>query len=96
MVEKLFVLGCPGSGKSTISDYIAMLAHDRGWSAHPINDYDILYEMFQADAKGKHFRPTTHGGFDVIHPPVYEGADSSHSLNKRWIDSDGVFSPRLP
>jgi adenylate kinase family enzyme len=74
MVEKLFVLGCPGSGKSTISNYLAMLARDRGWPARPINDYEILYEMFQADTKQEHFRSAAHGGFDVIHLPVYDTA----------------------
>jgi adenylate kinase family enzyme len=74
MVEKLFVLGCPGSGKSTVSDYIAMLARDRGWSALPTNDYEILYEMFQADTKQELFRCAAHGGFDVIHLPIYDTA----------------------
>ncbi len=45
MIEKLFVLGCSGSGKSTVSRCIEVLAHDRGWSAHSMNDYRILYEM---------------------------------------------------
>lgn len=74
MVEKLFVLGCPGSGKSIVSNYLAMLARDRGWPARPINDYEILYEMFQADTKQEHFRSAAYGGFDVIHLPVYNTA----------------------
>ncbi len=74
MIEKLFVLGCSGSGKSTVSRCIEVLAHDRGWSAHSMNDYRILYEMFLADKKGEKFRPANAGGFDVLNEFVYDAA----------------------
>ena len=70
MVKQLFVLGCPGSGKSTISRYIEMLARDRGWSARSINDYERLYRMFQADTECERFRPVAFGGFDILDPFV--------------------------
>lgn len=70
MVKQLFVLGCPGSGKSTISSYIAMLARDKGWSARPISDYEYLYRMFQADTKQEKFRRIAFGGFDILDPFV--------------------------
>ncbi len=74
MVEKLFVLGCSGSGKSTVSRYIAMLARDSGWSVHLISDYGILYEMFLADTKCEKFDHADHSGFDVLDMSVYDTA----------------------
>lgn len=76
MLVKLFVLGCPGSGKSTAARYIAMLVRDKGCSTIHINDYEILYEMFQSDAKtaDEKFRSVDYGGFDVLDPTVYNKA----------------------
>lgn len=74
MVKQLFVLGCPGSGKSTISRYIEMLARDRGWSARSINDYENLYWMFQADTKYGRFRAVAFGGFDILDPYIRDTA----------------------
>ncbi len=74
MVKQLFVLGCSGSGKSTISRYIEMLARDKGWSAYFISDYNILYAMFQADAKHEKFDLADHGGFEVLDMSVYDTA----------------------
>ena len=65
MVEKLFVLGLPGSGKSTAARYIEMLARDYNWLPRRFNDYDILFEMYLADIEGKRFSRTKYGGFDV-------------------------------
>ena len=65
MVEKLFVLGLPGSGKSTAARYIEMLARDCDWLPRRFNDYNILLEMFHTDIEGKRFSRTKYGGFDV-------------------------------
>jgi len=72
----LFVLGLPGSGKSTISRHIANYVkyrHKKQTTEH-INDYEILYEMFRADIHHKQFRPTEHDGFDVIDLSVFDNA----------------------
>ena len=81
LVEKLFVLGCSGSGKSTISRHIAELVQTSGWNAYAINDYQILYEMFQADKKHEKFQPAAHNGFDVLNMSVYDTA--LDELNKQ-------------
>ena len=66
MLVKLFILGLPGSGKSAVARYVSMYARDRQWlSTTHVNDYAILYEMFQEDSKGQ-FKPTDFGGFDVL------------------------------
>jgi len=75
MSTKLFILGLPGSGKSTtarhIVDYIEQQKSD--CQIVRINDYDILYDMFKADNDSK-FRPTEHGGFDVIDHDILDTA----------------------
>jgi adenylate kinase family enzyme len=73
MAVKLFILGLPGSGKSTIARYVSMRAGDRQWSTTHIGDYAILYKMFQEDAK-EQFKPACHGGFDVFDLTVFDTA----------------------
>ncbi len=70
MAVKIFVLGLPGSGKSTvcrhIKEYITVYP---GWSAIRINDYHILYKMSEEDTEGKYFRSIPeYNGFDVLNP----------------------------
>src|SRR5437588_9092638 len=82
MSIKLFILGRPGSGKSTayhhIDDFVGQ--HFCGWSTIRYNDYNILREMFlfeklfQTDAKRRKFRVTEHNGFDVIDFSVLDTA----------------------
>lgn len=68
MSVKLFLLGSPGSGKSTVARSIESLARDEHWSVERINDYGILREMFVEDQqKGEgRFKPADRGGFDVV------------------------------
>lgn len=66
MVFKLFIIGLPGSGKSSVARYIAKYIGKIGWETIRINDYVILKEMFMADIEHKQFKPTDHGGFDVL------------------------------
>ena len=69
MVVKVFVLGRPGSGKSTSARYIEQEVRNRfnmkRCEIFRICDYDILYQMFRDDVHQTMFRPTDHGGFDV-------------------------------
>jgi len=74
MVVKVFILGRPGSGKSTAIDWIIELAGRRGYSATHIRDYDILLDMFKRDTKGERFLPDDHGGFIVTKFPVLNTA----------------------
>ncbi len=71
MAVKVFILGCPGSGKSAAARRIARLVQHKGWSPVRLCDYDILHDMFQRERnlprnELKYFCPTQCGGFDVI------------------------------
>ena len=68
---KVFLIGRPGSGKSTVAGIIEKAARNRGLDTQHIYDYSRLYRMFQQEidddippAKRK-FR-TTDSGFDVV------------------------------
>lgn len=73
MPQKLFILGLPGSGKSTIARYIVDYIERNypAWSATSLCDYDILYAMFQSDQAQKLFSPREHKGFYVKNTIVY-------------------------
>jgi adenylate kinase family enzyme len=79
---KLFVLGLPGSGKSTVSHAIIRYVKQKykNWSVDRICDYGILYNMFRADVKRKDFYPVKYGGFYVTNPAKYDFA--LHQLEK--------------
>jgi adenylate kinase family enzyme len=66
MAVKLFLLGLPGSGKSTIARYIHMHVKEWDWSISHFSDYPFLQEMFRNDIEGKYFKPADHDGFDAI------------------------------
>jgi len=63
MERNVFLLGRPGSGKSSVAQFIDMLANDKDWSTHHIFDYKLLREMFfQEEAESiapdkRKFRP---------------------------------------
>jgi adenylate kinase family enzyme len=69
---KVFVLGRPGSGKTTAVRHLIALAKERDWDFTRIKDYDILCDMFREDSNYKRFQPTVHGGFDVIDLSVFD------------------------
>ncbi len=74
MALKVFVLGNPGSGKSTVSRYIVehVNLQRNGWTANRINDYDILFDMFQSVEHKHRFRRTNkYGGFIVRDQLLY-------------------------
>jgi hypothetical protein len=70
MVVKLFLLGGPGTGKSTVAHFIEKLANREQWSSTIIGDYNELYGMFLREQKTplcdhQIFCPSEYGGFDV-------------------------------
>ncbi len=68
MTTKLFILGRPGSGKSTAANQIQALALERGCSSIHINDYAILNMLFENEKQSKkprRFQPVGNG-FDVL------------------------------
>ena len=74
MSVNLFILGRPGSGKSTAARQISKLAQEHGWLAIDMDDYNILFRMFKADSGQQRFRPTLDDGFDVIDSSVLNEA----------------------
>lgn len=90
MVVKLFVLGRPGSGKSTVVRYIIKLAQHEGWIPVYYCDYDILYNMFQSELYNprfsqQHFEAIAHNGFRVIDFSVLDPA--LNIIQKRALTS---------
>lgn len=70
MTVKVFLLGRPGSGKTTAFQYIAMRAGDRGLKAMRFREYSILYEMFREGRR--EFQAVEHGGFDILDFSVFD------------------------
>lgn len=75
MIQKVFLLGRPGSGKSTVARLIEISARQRGWITQHIYDYNRLYGMFQQEIENgvplekRAFRPKNLEacqGFDVL------------------------------
>src|SRR6266446_3680111 len=96
MIVKLFILGRPGSGKSTIARYIAKLAQHEGWAPTSYCDYNVLYSMFQKElhkpsCPQQHFEPVDHNGFRVIDFSVLDPA--LKIIQKRAIASLNDCNP---
>jgi len=66
MTETVFILGRPGSGKSTATYRIAGSAWNIGWFVIRIRDYEILWQMYQNDTENKQFHSIEYNGFDVV------------------------------
>jgi adenylate kinase family enzyme len=75
MIKIVFLLGCPGSGKSSVAQLISMFARDTGWITDHIFDYKFLQELFLQEVttstsphkrKFKPRGPEECHGFDVV------------------------------
>lgn len=74
MVKIVYIMGLPGSGKSSAARAIQSIANQLGWNVRHFCDYYILYEMYQLDQKrgeGR-FRPTDYDGFDVCDSGAFD------------------------
>ena len=90
MPVKLFILGCPGCGKSHATRYVEKhlkmyfekhVIVRRGWS-YCVNDYTFLKQLFVFDQfigeeTQRRFKPTDYGGFEVLDPRVLDEALNS-------------------
>lgn len=81
MTLGLFILGRPGSGKSTVANSIIRLVEPKGFRYVRINDYPYLYNEFQieqhqgkAGSKQACFKKTRNNGFEVKSPLVLDDA----------------------
>ncbi|MGI9058390.1 MAG: hypothetical protein ACR2H5_07410 [Ktedonobacteraceae bacterium] len=85
---KVFLLGRPGSGKTTAFHYIEMLVSDKRWKAIRFREYPILHSMFQNDI-GMKVRPTEHGGFDILDFSVFfESAKCIEQQIQEYISTE--------
>jgi adenylate kinase family enzyme len=83
VTEKVFLLGRPGSGKTTAFDYIRKAARDEKLQFTHHREYTTLQEMMQSDSKSK-FRPAKYGGFEILDDSVFE--ESARRFEKRLRD----------
>lgn len=74
-IHKLFILGRPGSGKSSVAQIITRELQSDGWFVKHLFDYPLLQKRFQAESENsvpeleRRFRPDgpkSLQGFDVI------------------------------
>lgn len=71
----IFVLGSPGSGKTTVSNHIVeYVKKHNDMNAINISDYKFLLQMRQSDDYRKYFRPSKCGGFYLSNRSVYNAA----------------------
>lgn len=85
MEQNIFVLGLPGSGKSTAARYIEMLARDYDWDPNLLQDYRILYDMFQADKEGTRFSSTLYDGYDGFDVHDFNAFDDALKELVCWL-----------
>lgn len=77
-MQKIFIFGRPGSGKSTVVNIVSELAKATGTPITHVNDYDILFAMYRGEmlsnkpANERRFRSSIPedpaAGFDVVNP----------------------------
>ncbi|MGB8345871.1 MAG: hypothetical protein WCD86_13370 [Ktedonobacteraceae bacterium] len=77
----IFILGLPGSGKSSASRHIIEFAEKNNWGIKRFRDYKILFIKFLADRERKRFRSTEYGGFDMLDHTVLD--EVLEELNSR-------------
>ncbi len=82
---KLFVLGRPGTGKSTAARHMVEIVREYGWHPQHISDYGILYSMYHREEQDKdkekkvkspRFKRASESldGFDVVDLTVFDEA----------------------
>ncbi len=89
MKKIVFVIGRPGSGKSSAATLILELAKKRELSAQWINDYTILQQWFLADVHHERFEPLPHNGFNAIDMRVMD--EVLVDLEKQAVASGAEF-----
>jgi len=73
MFKIVFLLGRPGSGKSSVASLIEMFAGDRGWLTHYTNDYEHLQKMFLLEKAERY--PFERRNFQLTGPEECKGFD---------------------
>jgi len=91
MVMKIFVLGQPGSGKSTAVRRIKEIAQKRGYTVKSFNDYTILRKWADEAIDESKFRKTANGGFDVLDFTIF---DKSLKVLEKRITQENLTSSK--
>lgn len=85
---KLFMLGMPGSGKSTIVQKIREHVQEErpDWNVYHLNDYNVLLQLYREQRH--RFLPAVYGGFTIKDPTLYnevlERLQEQAEEIKRW------------
>src|SRR5437899_326547 len=89
VTTKLFIVGRPGSGKSTAAQYISGIVRDRHWDVKRthIDDYPILQNMTKSQPEKFHLKEN--GGFDAVDLSVLDVALVQVEQMVRAIEDDG-------
>src|SRR5215213_276098 len=85
-ISFIFLIGRPGSGKTTVYRLLQKPIQDEFPLAEIINldDFTIIQEIMEDDTEFiKHRRPPD-GGFEIIDQTVYD--DALRRINKRLLD----------
>lgn len=89
MTTKLFIVGRPGSGKSTAAQHISRIVREQHWDVKRthIDDYPILQKMTKSLPEKFHLKEN--GGFDALDPSVLDVALLQVEQMVRAIEDDG-------
>lgn len=95
MLVKVFVLGRPGSGKTTAIHHLTEIARQHNYAALGIDDYAILQRMSHEKRYQTGFRATAYDGFDVLDPSIYDVALTlleQQVQQERTHQQDGIIT----
>jgi hypothetical protein len=85
MAILVFLLGRPGSGKSSAARLLTMLSRDQGWSARHFRDYDILLEWYRDEIDSGEFRR-----FRPAHKKSRQELNNPHEREKLYTSGFDV------
>jgi len=103
-IKIAFLLGCPGTGKSTLAWLIKASAQKRGWATQHIYDYRYLQNMFQREIEEniplerRAFRqkgPEACHGFDVVKFEILDTALEQMADDIRTARSEHPVANKL-
>jgi hypothetical protein len=89
LFRKLFVLGMPGSGKSTIAQVIKQHVQQiAGWDGRHVSDYEILARLFREQRN--RFLPAPYDGFTIRDPALYNEVLQKLEEQVKAIEQDAT------